>query len=511
MIRLATFLILSIALTATLASAFDSMRIPKLVGNPWQISGNPDLGPLTGANQQPVDFGLWQADDASWQLWACIRETNCGGNTRLFYGWEGENLTDTMWDPIGITMQADTSLGETLGGLQAPHVIPEGDHYEMVYGDWVNICRAVSADGKDFTRVIQPSGNTGMFSESDRTWDPMLLKVDDTYHCYYTALPATHGLPSTEGAVYCRTSADLQTWSDSTVVCRGGQAGTGSFSSQCPFVWHDTESDLFYLFRTNRTGSDPETTVYCSPDPLDFGTGDDQYRIGTLPIAAPEIVEKNGEFYVGWIRTTYDGLQISRMEWTVPETPEPAKRYASYEAAVKASGPLAYWRFAEASSADGQTAADETGVNPGVYRQSVPFGAGAPVGAEAGADGQSITCGDGWVDVGTLPGFGAAMNTGVTIEMWVKSDQTGEGIAFGLGGATDNQFFVNLDENPNGTAQDDRIRVYGRGNGSTCYGGAADDTNVTDGEWHYLAVVFRGGDSAVEIYMADPGDDSTGW
>ena len=89
--------------------------IPAIDGDWWQVAGDPDLGEYTSPKQQPVDFGIWQAADGTWQLWSCIRHTNCGGNTRLFYRWEGKNLTDPDWKPMGIAMEADTTLGESKG------------------------------------------------------------------------------------------------------------------------------------------------------------------------------------------------------------------------------------------------------------------------------------------------------------------------------------------------------------------------------------------------------------
>ncbi|MBK8501889.1 MAG: hypothetical protein IPL46_06590 [Saprospiraceae bacterium] len=38
---------------------------PVLVEDWWQIAGNPDLADLTSDQQQPVDFGIWQAADES--------------------------------------------------------------------------------------------------------------------------------------------------------------------------------------------------------------------------------------------------------------------------------------------------------------------------------------------------------------------------------------------------------------------------------------------------------------
>src|SRR6478672_8732588 len=96
--------------------------IPQIDGEWWPVASNPDLGQYTSDKQQPVDFAIWQARDGTWQIWSCIRHTKCGGNTRLFYRWEGKRLTDSNWKARGIAMEADTTLGETKGGLQAPHV-----------------------------------------------------------------------------------------------------------------------------------------------------------------------------------------------------------------------------------------------------------------------------------------------------------------------------------------------------------------------------------------------------
>jgi hypothetical protein len=81
------------------------------------VAGNPDLGEYTSDKQEPVDFTIWQAADGTWQLWTCIRNTGCGGHTRLFFRWEGWELTDANWRPKGIAMMADTALG---GRVPAP-------------------------------------------------------------------------------------------------------------------------------------------------------------------------------------------------------------------------------------------------------------------------------------------------------------------------------------------------------------------------------------------------------
>src|SRR5262249_12435633 len=107
---------------------------PVVSGAFVSISGNPDLGTLTGPTQQPVDFAIWMAADGSWQLWSCIRFINTGGGTRLFYRWEGPSLTEPDWTPMGIALESDTALGEPEHCLQAPHVVRMGDTWHLIYG-----------------------------------------------------------------------------------------------------------------------------------------------------------------------------------------------------------------------------------------------------------------------------------------------------------------------------------------------------------------------------------------
>ncbi|MBI4581630.1 MAG: hypothetical protein HY718_18175 [Planctomycetes bacterium] len=296
--------------------------MPRVQGPWWTVAGNPDLGELNGprpgdrrGGQQPVDFAVWQAADGTWQLWSCIRGTKCEGNTRLFYGWEGARLTDRDWKPMGIKMRADPQYGETPGGLQAPHVVREGDTYYLFYGDWVNICLACSLNGKTFERWLMPNGEAGMFSEGDKanTRDAMATVVRSdpmTWYCYYTA--SGEGV----GADYCRTSHDLRTWSEPKVVARGGMTGTGGGSAECPHVvFH---SGYYYLFRTQRYGGPPTTSVYRSKDPMDFGVDTDDKFVCLIEVAAPEIVIHEGQWYIAALLPDLQGIRIARLAW-VPD------------------------------------------------------------------------------------------------------------------------------------------------------------------------------------------------
>ncbi|HEY0867975.1 MAG TPA: hypothetical protein VGE01_11375 [Fimbriimonas sp.] len=288
-----------------------STDLPAIDGDFWTVATSPDLGPeVSTPNQQPVDFSIWKAADGTWQLWSCLRGTKIGGTGRVLIGWEGQSLTDRDWAFKGIQMDGLPEYGETQGGLQAPHVFRNGSQYWMAYGDWNNICFATSNDGKRFDRVVRPHGKTGAFSEGPgaNTRDAMVLTIGRLWHCYYTAMPHN------QGVVYCRTSRDLGNWSEPTAVAFGGEAGTNQWSSECPHVVK-LGSD-FYLFKTQAYGEGAVTRVYRSKNPLMFGINQDpQYLVGSLPVAAPEIVFDGGRVYLACLRPDLKGIQIARLNW----------------------------------------------------------------------------------------------------------------------------------------------------------------------------------------------------
>jgi hypothetical protein len=276
----------------------------------WQVAGDPDLGEYTREEQQPVDFGVWQAVDGTWQLWSCIRHTACGGNTRLFYRWEGKQLTDENWKPMGIAMEARPGLGETIGGLQAPHVVKHRGLYYMAYGDWVNICFATSKDGKQFERVIGPDGRTGVFSEGPHanTRDAMLIQVNGLWHCYYTAVRSGRGYG------FCRTSPDLKSWSPSCVVSYGGSIGPGPWNNECPHVV-EAEPGVFFYLRNQYYGQRACNWVYCSDNPLNFGVDEESGLVRNWRVAAPEIIHHEGQYYVASLMDSLKGIKIARLKW----------------------------------------------------------------------------------------------------------------------------------------------------------------------------------------------------
>lgn len=291
-------------------------QVPKIDGAFWQIAGNPDLGDLGTPVQQPVDFAIWQAADGTWQLWSCIRHTACGGFTRLFHRWESTHLTHADWEPKGVVMQAAPEFGELPGGLQAPHVFVAHGTYYMVYGDFMRICLASSADGKTFARVPVHDGEPDLFTGPYlNSRDAMMLRFGSLFVCYYTGSQAVTPFP---GAVFCRTSADLLAWSEPMMVSAGGSASIPAhpFDSECPFVLE--RNGWYYLFRNQLYGVGAKNTQYASRNPFDFGVGTDRNLIGTLPVAAPEIVLHQGQHYLACLNPNLDGIRMARLRWATP-------------------------------------------------------------------------------------------------------------------------------------------------------------------------------------------------
>lgn len=147
----------------------------------------------------------------------------------------------------------------------------------------------------------------------------MVIRVGDQYFCYFTGHDPGAPAPC---KIYCRTSSDLVNWSRPVAVAWGGSAGEGNWSAECPFV---VERDGAYtLFRTS-SYRPPLTHVYRSVDPLDFGLDMDDKKIGTIAVAAPEIVRLGDDWFITSVHDLEGGIQIAPLEWRpekeVPESP----------------------------------------------------------------------------------------------------------------------------------------------------------------------------------------------
>ena len=296
-------------------------RVPYLDGDPWHITGAPDIGDLAwDSGHEVVDHAIWQARDGSWHVLACIRYTRVG---RVLYEWEGRSLRQPYWNSLGVTMRADRSYGENVNDyfaeewIQAPHVILHDNLYWMFYGghnselNESQICLATAADGRTFTRRRNALGQSRLFVGPGDARDPMVLRVGDQWVCYYCGNRTGQRTPN---IVYARTSDDLLHWSDYRIVSWGGfTSGTGSLSAQCPFVVH--MDGLYYLFRTSEYYSPARTNVYCSDNPFDFGLDSDEKWVQTLRCAASEVVQDGDQFYISSVEDLKGGIQLFRLGW----------------------------------------------------------------------------------------------------------------------------------------------------------------------------------------------------
>jgi hypothetical protein len=58
-------------------------------------------------------------------------------------------------------------------------------------------------------------------------------------------------------------------------------------------------------------------SVYFSHGPLAFGINNDKgHFVGTLPVAAPEIIHFEGRYYIAALMPDLKGIRIARLEWT---------------------------------------------------------------------------------------------------------------------------------------------------------------------------------------------------
>ncbi|GAB4135969.1 hypothetical protein [Thermopirellula anaerolimosa] len=65
------------------------------------------------------------------------------------------------------------------------------------------------------------------------------------------------------------------------------------------------------------TGESAQTSVYFSLDPPDFGVDrDEDHFVCTMPIAAPEILRHQDEYFVAALLPSLKGIAVARLSWT---------------------------------------------------------------------------------------------------------------------------------------------------------------------------------------------------
>jgi len=273
-------------------------------GEPLTICTMPDLKELNGAepeHQHVVDHGIIQAKNGKWQLWACLRGVKVG---RLLYGWEGDSLDSGNWRHAGVKMRANADFDENISStgveqIGAPFFIKEkGVYYCFYHSDGIRV--AQSSDGILYERLTP---NTTSIPGGR---DVMILKHDELFYSY-----ATTSTLAGESFVESAVSSDLVSWSESTIVSRGGKGGCGVVDSESPFVVF--VDGYFYLFRTSSISL--KTVVYRSEDPLAFGIDDDSKFVAELDMKILELFEDKGQWYTTHISEDFQSVCLSKIDW----------------------------------------------------------------------------------------------------------------------------------------------------------------------------------------------------
>ena len=306
----------------------ETLDLPKSVApyrNPAASAGAP--------THECVDHHVFQSTDGAWHLWGCIRNTTVG---RILYRWEGQSLTEGMWQPTGEMIRVDRSVGESLAYrngeacIQSPFVVVKDGTYYMFYGgdgsglledstpadahdpDMAGqMCLMTSPDGRNWTRYRNDAGSSRLFIGPMAVRDPCLIEIDGLWHLYYAGY---HGHEDGQAGFYVRTSSDLLHWSERALVHLDASFGGHRWQTECPHVVY--RAGYYYLFRTVHYATS-ETHVFRSEDPLDFGIGDarDKY-VGGIAVAAPEIiVDGAGNEFITSNHNLAGGTMLCRLQW----------------------------------------------------------------------------------------------------------------------------------------------------------------------------------------------------
>jgi len=98
------------------------------------------------------------------------------------------------------------------------------------------------------------------------------------------------------------------------VISYGGSVGAGPWWNECPHVVEVRPGEFVY-FRNQFYGEGARNWVYYSTNPYNFGVDDDSCLVGDLPIAAPEIVQSDGKYYIAALMPKLDGIRVARLRW----------------------------------------------------------------------------------------------------------------------------------------------------------------------------------------------------
>lgn len=296
-------------LIAVLPAVVAAASTPRLAG-PWvKIAGRPPLEKWASPKAEPVDFTVFQADDGTWQLIACVRHTAHPGNTRLLYRWSSRELTAPDWKPEGIFLSSRPDWSHREGHLQAPFYVKDaGTHFLFYNSNGAHLL--TSTDGLAWS----PHGTEAVFQMGR---DVCILddrQRSKKWIAYYTSPEPGINPATRDHTVRARTATVLTgPWSDDAVELpplTPPPAGYTFAYAESPFVLkrgeHYYRFEQMFVFRSDHplrwTG--PAVTCLIPDDPM--------------KLLAPEIISHEGRDYIlayQWRGRDERGVFIAPLAW----------------------------------------------------------------------------------------------------------------------------------------------------------------------------------------------------
>lgn len=227
------------------------------------------------------DHTFIRDEAGTWHLFGITQQNPFRPFEEVFFTHVTAPALQGPWRKQPDVLHRDESLGETV--VWAPHVIRHDGRYWMFYcgGDRdPSRFRIQLATSTDLWQWQRHDANP-LLQDGYEARDPMVLRVGDRWHLYYTATSAPSGGNHTVKVVV---SDDLVRWRDPRTVFVSARSGTGGGPTESPFVVCRNGVYLLFLC-TNRRYI--ETAVYESDDPLSFS---EDRRIATIPAHAAEVV-----------------------------------------------------------------------------------------------------------------------------------------------------------------------------------------------------------------------------
>lgn len=274
-----------------------------------RLCGRPQLEKWHSDRVEPVDFTVFQADDGTWQLIACVRNTTQPGSGRLLYRWSSSELLTENWKPEGIFLSSKAEWDHAEGRLQAPfHLKDKSTHYLFYNSNGGHLM--TSNNGIDF----QPYGTKAIFPMGRDVCVLDDRKNSGKWIAYYTS-PEKDINPATKNHTIRARTADKLTgpWSEEAIEVppiTPPSPGYEFVYAESPLVIK--RGDYYYRFE--------QLNVYCSKDPLKYEGPPITALAPDDPIKrlAPEIITHDGKNYLlayQWRNDDPRGIYMIELCW----------------------------------------------------------------------------------------------------------------------------------------------------------------------------------------------------